>query len=222
MTHAARIGKKRWRTWLLVLLVAAAIAVAAWWLFLRPDIIYRGPPIPVGAGTVAERELVLMESTPGEDQFDFLRRVGRVLADHSDRTSHEACGLVCQNRDSSRFAVQVVTNDAHIMCAMWTTCPDGYMHAGTNIHSHCPAKRVLRANAADMAMSGNRYKLGDRLKPCVDDRFSAMDFDAGPGYLATPRRLLSQTGRKQLADLGPLPPDATPQRAVAVAEEAAP
>src|SRR5690606_38895746 len=49
MTHAARIGKKRWRTWLLVLLVAAAIAVAAWWLFLRPDIIYRGPPIPVGA-----------------------------------------------------------------------------------------------------------------------------------------------------------------------------
>src|SRR5690606_5791599 len=118
--------------------------------------------------------------------------------------------LVAQNRASSRFAVQVVTNDAHIMCAMWTTCPDGYMHAGTNIHSHCPAKRVLRANAADMAMSGNRYKLGDRLKPCVDDRFSAMDFDAGPGYLATPRRLLSQTGRKQLADLGPLPPDATP------------
>ena len=81
--------------------------------------------------------------------------------------------------------------------------------AVANIHSHCPAKRVLRANAADMAMSANRYKLGDRLKPCVDDRFSAMDFDAGPGYLATPSRLLFQEGRKQLADLGPLPPEAS-------------
>ncbi len=208
MTQAARRGMTRRWPWLLVLL-AVAVAVAIWWLFLRPGIIYRGPPIPVGAGTVPERELVLMENTPGEDRTGFLKRVGRVLADHSDRTGHEACGQVCQNRDSSRFAVQVVTNDAHIMCAMWTTCPEGYMPTGTNIHSHCPAKRVLRANAADMAMSANRYKLGDRLKPCVDDRFSAMDFDAGPGYLATPSRLLFQEGRKQLADLGPLPPEAS-------------
>lgn len=208
MTQAARRGMTRRWPWLLVLL-AVAVAVAIWWLFLRPGIVYRGPPIPVGAGTVPERELVLMENMPGEDRTGFLKRVGRVLADHSDRTGHEACGQVCQNRDSSRFAVQVVTNDAHIMCAMWTTCPEGYMPTGTNIHSHCPAKRVLRANAADMAMSANRYKLGDRLKPCVDDRFSAMDFDAGPGYLATPARLLFQEGRKQLADLGPLPPEAS-------------
>lgn len=219
MTQATRTGTKRRWPWLLALLLAATVAVAIWWLFLRTDIIYRGPPIPVGAGTVEERELVLMESAAGEDQLDFLRRVGRVLADHSDRTSHEACGQVCQNRDSSRFAVQVVTNDAHIMCAMWTTCPEGYIPTGANIHSHCPAKRVLRANAADMAMSANRYKLGDRLKPCVDDRFSAMDFDAGPGYLATQRRLLYQEGRKQLADLGPLAPDTG--RALSDARDAA-
>ena len=219
MTQATRTGTKRRWPWLLALLLAATVAFAIWWLFLRTDIIYRGPPIPVGAGTVEERELVLMESAAGEDQLDFLRRVGRVLADHSDRTSHEACGQVCQNRDSSRFAVQVVTNDAHIMCAMWTTCPEGYIPTGANIHSHCPAKRVLRANAADMAMSANRYKLGDRLKPCVDDRFSAMDFDAGPGYLATQRRLLYQEGRKQLADLGPLAPDTG--RALSDARDAA-
>lgn len=219
MTQATRTGTKRRWPWLLALLLAATVAFAIWWLFLRTDIIYRGPPIPVGAGTVEERELVLMESAAGEDRLDFLRRVGRVLADHSDRTSHEACGQVCQNRDSSRFAVQVVTNDAHIMCAMWTTCPEGYIPTGANIHSHCPAKRVLRANAADMAMSANRYKLGDRLKPCVDDRFSAMDFDAGPGYLATQRRLLYQEGRKQLADLGPLAPDTG--RALSDARDAA-
>ena len=62
------------------LLLAVAVAVAIWWLFLRPGIIYRGPPIPVGAGTVPERELVLMENTPGEDRTGFLKRVGRVLA----------------------------------------------------------------------------------------------------------------------------------------------
>lgn len=191
--------------WLFALGLLGLLALLVWWLALREDDIdYRGPPIRIGAGVVPERELTLMESAPGEGRDAFLKRVGRVLVEHSQLTGHEACGQVCQNRDSSRFAVQVVTNDAHIMCAMWTTCPEGYMLTGSSIHSHCPAKRMLRANGADMAMSGNRYKLGDRLKGCDDRRFSDLDIASGPGYLATPDGLLFQQGRGTVANLGPL------------------
>ena len=158
-----------------------------------------------------------MESEPAEQEVDFLKRVGALLVAHSDRTGHEACGQVCQNRDSTRFAVQVVTNDAHIMCAMWTTCPTGYMHTGRNIHSHCPGPRRLRANSADMAMSANRIKRGEQLKPCDPRNFSAQDYAAGPGYLATPERLMFQSGRNTVADLGVLPAAAAPVAAVVAA-----
>lgn len=193
------------RKWLWFALMLAVILVAAfWWLFQRTDIIYRGPPIPAGGGTVAERELILMESGPQEEKIDFLKRVGALLVAHSDRTGHEACGQVCQNWDSTQLAVQVVTNDAHIMCAMWTTCPTGYLPTGENIHSHCPGPRRLRANSADMALSGNRIKRGSQLKPCDPGSFSLQDYAAGPGYLATPQRLLFQSGRDTVADLGEL------------------
>jgi len=193
--------------WLALLAVLVVLlGVLAWWLFLREEPVWRGPPIRVAAGTVPERELVLMESAPGESKVAFLRRVGRVLADHADRTGHEACGQVCQNQDSSAFAVQVVTNDAHIMCAMWTTCPSGYLPTGTNIHAHCPQARLLRANAADAAFSGNRYRRGKTLPPCDPHRFSQQDFASGPGYLATPERLLYQAGRDAQDDLGALVP----------------
>jgi len=191
------------RLWLALLLLAVA-ALAVWWFFLRPEIIYRGPPIRVAHGMVEERELVLMESSDGEDRVAFLKRVGQVLVEHADRTGHEACGQVCQNVDSTRFAVQVVTNDAHLMCAMWTTCPEGYLPTGTNIHTHCPSGRMLRANAADALFSANRHRRNSTLPPCDDQTFSAQDYAAGPGYLATPDRLLYQAGRRQLQDLGPL------------------
>jgi len=202
MTSRASSSRLKWI--LLAVLLAAVAAFAIWWLFLRSDIIYRGPPIRVGGGSVPERELVLMESEPGEDKIAFLKRVGTLLVEHSDRTGHEACGQVCQNWDSTQYAVQVVTNDAHIMCAMWTTCPTGYLPTGQNIHSHCPGPRRLRANLNDMALSANRIKRGSQLKPCDPNRFSDQDFAAGPGFLATPERLLFQSGRDTVEDMGAL------------------
>ena len=205
-----RAPGRRWRLAAFAALALLLAAALAWWLLLRkeePD--YRGPPIQAPGGIVQERELVLMESRAGEDRHAFLRRVGQVLVDHAERTGHESCGQVCQNVDSTAFAVQVVTNDAHVMCAMWTTCPAGYLPTGTNIHAHCPGRRVLRANAADEALSGNRHRLGERLKPCDPHRFSNQDIAAGPGYLATPQRLLFQAGKGNPEDLGPLLPDAT-------------
>lgn len=209
---------------LLIALAALALLVAAalvGWFLLRDDEdepAYRGPPIEAPGGIVQERELVLLESGPGEDRTTFLRRVGRVLVDHADRTGHEACGQVCQNHDSTVFAVQVVTNDAHIMCAMWTNCPTGYLPTGTNIHAHCPGRRVLRANAADQALSGHRHRFGDRLKPCDPHQFSYQDIAAGPGYLATPNRLLFQAGRGRPEDLGPLLADEPPSLTLSAPE----
>src|SRR5690606_3278612 len=193
MTRASMPLLRNPRLWLALLLLAVA-ELAVWWFFLRPEIIYRGPPIRVAHGMVEERELVLMESSDGEDRVAFLKRVGQVLVEHADRTGHEACGQVCQNVDSTRFAVQVVTNDAHLMCAMWTTCPEGYLPTGTNIHTHSPSGRMLRANAADALFSANRHRRNSTLPPCDDQTFSAQDYAAGPGYLATPDRLLYQAG----------------------------
>src|SRR5690606_1722450 len=43
-----------------------------------------------------------------------------------------------------------------------------------------------------------------QLKPCDPGSFSLQDYAAGPGYLATPQRLLFQSGRDTVADLGEL------------------
>lgn len=206
MSRASAPGRRGWTAVAVLLVLVALAAALAWWFLLREEPVWRGPPIRVATGTVPERELVLMESAPGEARVDFLKRVGRVLTDHAELTGHEACGQVCQNHDSSGFAVQVVTNDAHIMCAMWTTCPTGYIATGTNIHAHCPRARMLRANAADAAFSGNRYRRGKILPPCDPERFSLQDFAGGPGYLATPERLLLQSGKDAISDLGVLAP----------------
>lgn len=134
-----------------------------------------------------------MQSEPGEEKLDFLRRVRHALASYSDRQTYEACAEICT--DGETYSVRITSTAAVLFCAVAPVCLAGQHSTNEAIHSHCPHRLGLRTSKADEALSGGMYRSGGPFGRCDTEHFSTTDFAAGrSGWLAGRRALYWQDG----------------------------
>lgn len=153
-----------------------------------------------GYGRVSYEQLFEDQSQEGETLDAFMLRVAPKLRAYSDKTKYEACAAIAS--DGQRFGVIVGTNRAHVACAvLHEQVPEGMKTIGESIHSH-GGEGSFSSTRSDMALMGpalaQAKSLGKRkvVHGQVLDQFSEVDFQAGPGYLATPDGLLHQNKGK--------------------------
>lgn len=141
-------------------------------------------------------------SQAGETKQAFLLRMAPIFRVWADKTGMEACAEIGAS-DDGQYGLVVGTNHSHLGCVIDPTRVLPGMHA-TNETIHTHGRGVQFApNAADMVMMDpqtaesvdavramRRPLLGGQ----VLNRFSAMDYASGPGYLATPTGLMYQHG----------------------------
>lgn len=149
-----------------------------------------------GLGRIEYLRLFEATSEPGETLDAFAVRLGPRLRAYSDATGFEACGVLAT--DGERFGVVVGSNQSHIACANFDRfTPVGMKPTGQTIHSHGVEGR-FNANRMDVALQGQHFhgKPGVRgVAGQTLDAFSTMDYDGGPGYLATPTGVIHQKGK---------------------------
>lgn len=150
-----------------------------------------------GLGRIDYLRLFEAVSEPGESLDAFALRLGPRLRAYSDATGFEACGVLAT--DGERFGVVVGSNQSHIACANFERfVPAGMKPTGQTIHSHGVEGR-FNANRMDVALQGQHFHGKPGVRSVAGqtlDAFSAMDYDGGPGYLATPAGVIHQAGKK--------------------------
>lgn len=160
-----------------------------------------------GIGVVDYQRLFEVVSEPGESLDAFALRIGPRLRAYSDDTGYEACGVLAT--DGERFGVVIGSNRAHVACANFDAFrPASMKPTGQTIHSHGVEGR-FHANRNDVALQGQLFAGQMGIKSVAGqklDDFSRMDYDSGPGYLATPSGVIHQRGdgtkRQVLSDNG--------------------
>ncbi len=148
-----------------------------------------------GRGRVAYQFLFEEISEPGESLDSFASRIGPRLRAYSEETGYEACGVLAT--DGELFGVVIGSNLAHIACANFNAFrPIGMKPTGQTIHSHGVDERFY-ANRNDVALQGQLLGGGKGIKSVAGQKlnaFSNMDYEGGPGYLATPTGVIHQQG----------------------------
>lgn len=148
-----------------------------------------------GLGQFDYQRLFEVVGEPGESMDTFAKRLGPSLRAYSDATGFEACGVIAT--DGERFGIVVGSNHSHIGCANFhSMVPRGMRDTGETIHSHGTVDR-FSPNGNDRVLQGQHFHglpivrsvRGQRL-----DAFSQMDYNGGPGYLATPTGVIHQRG----------------------------
>jgi len=149
-----------------------------------------------GIGRLDYQRLFEAVSEPGETLDAFVLRISPRLRAYSDATGFEACGVLAT--DGERFGVVVGSNQSHIACANFDRfTPAGMKPTGETIHSHGVEGR-FNANRMDVALQGQHFHGKPGVRSVAGqtlDAFSAMDYDGGPGYLATPTGVIHQAGK---------------------------
>ena len=179
-------------------------------VFLIATVAQAGQKTSVGSlrMQVPVEMVTIVISTEGESKEDFLRRAGGLLEGYTARTGFEACASVCQS--PTRTGVFITSSKAHAYCAAVDRCPSGDMvNTGESIHSHPQETRYV-VNENDAIFSNFRHKRGDR-RNGDPDKFSALDYAGGAGYLITAGELRYQEGRGKERVVGPVikPEEAT-------------
>lgn len=148
-----------------------------------------------GIGVVDYQRLFEVVSEPGESMDAFALRIGPRLRAYSDETGYEACGVLAT--DGELFGVVIGSNRAHIACANFNAFrPIGMKPTGQTIHSHGVDGR-FHANRNDVALQGQFFAGQMGIKSVAGQKlnaFSNMDYEGGPGYLATPTGVIHQQG----------------------------
>ena len=148
-----------------------------------------------GIGRVAYQFLFEEISEQGESLDAFALRIGPRLRAYSDETGYEACGVLAT--DGELFGVVIGSNRAHIACANFNALrPMGMKPTGQTIHSHGVDGR-FHANRNDVALQGQFFAGQMGIKSVAGQKlnaFSNMDYEGGPGYLATPTGVIHQQG----------------------------
>lgn len=206
------VGPRTWRDRALVSFLGMA---ACLFLPLAMADTAGGPTItPEQALLVAPFvDLGSIESQPGEGLDAFVLKTAGVIHDFTLATGHEACGvLMVANADpdgsNGPWRVRLTTNRSHIACILVEYADAGYRRLGPGIHSHPYLPGGFNINPQDerwrkpkcqgnedkcQAMLESAPRCGDDWK-LFDSRFSARDFQHGPGYLVTRGRVLYQHG----------------------------
>jgi hypothetical protein len=134
-----------------------------------------------------------MTSLPGESKISFLHRVRHVMVRYSDKQTHETCGDICS--DGTAYAIRITTTRATMQCVIPPVCPVGFSTTNESIHSHCPARRNLKATIADEIVTAGKIRKGQSIAMCDTERFSSLDFSGRrPGWLAGVRALHQHDG----------------------------
>lgn len=179
------------------ILLTAAIALAA--------------SFPVGAHELNVSETTslpvsqvsVFHSVAGEGLSAFIKRIAPDFAAYTEKTGHEACGVVAvttKENDGTvdgAFSVAMGSIGSQVACANGAV-EEGYTSLGRTIHSH-PQKRAVRLTALDMKARGTPAgKLRtENLNNC---EFSDQDYSA-PGYLVTCGKVFTQGGRGTAKEL---------------------
>lgn len=149
-----------------------------------------------GMGVVDYEFVFEAVSEPGESMDAFAARIGPQLREFSDRTGYEACGVIAT--DGQRFGAVIGSNRSHVACANFSAkVPAGMRATEETIHSH-GLERGFRANRNDLTLQGQMFAGKAGLRGVAGQRlaeFSEMDYEGGPGYLATPSGVLYQSGK---------------------------
>ncbi|WP_254575147.1 hypothetical protein [Stenotrophomonas acidaminiphila] len=162
--------------------------------------------VKIGRATLPVTFLAEVTGEAGQDQDAFAQQVGSVLRDHSAATGTEACAMLCR-APSGAWGALPLTIGAHTACPVANVCPQGMTATGVGIHSH-PTADTYVANEADMAVLGQdkhlRRRAGQSVRGGNPEQFSAEDFDAGEGYMASGTTLYHQAGKRAVRAVGPL------------------
>lgn len=109
-----------------------------------------GVCVAAPAGYVRE-SVTTVQSEEGQNQTDFMLKVGRELRDFTDATGNEACGAVGFNASNNTYAVKVYTDGVSIGCAIKPSeILAGFEFTGDIIHSH-PHTKILKMREAERA-----------------------------------------------------------------------
>lgn len=149
-----------------------------------------------GLGVVDYEFILEARSEPSETMDEFAVRLGSKLREFSDRTGYEACGVIAT--DGQRFGAVIGSNRSHVACANFSTkVPAGMTATEETIHSH-GRDRGFNANRNDLTLQGQLFQGQVGLRGVAGQNvreFSQMDYEGGPGYLATPNGVIHQRGR---------------------------
>lgn len=149
-----------------------------------------------GLGVVDYEFILEARSEPSETMDEFAVRLGSKLREFSDRTGYEACGVIAT--DGERFGTVIGSNRSHVACANFSSkVPEGMRATDETIHSH-GLDKSFNANRNDLVLQGQAFHGRPGLRGVGGQdtrRFSEMDYDGGPGYLATPDGVIHQRGR---------------------------
>lgn len=135
-------------------------------------------------------------SAQGVSRDAFVLQVAPALRAFTERTGHEAGGLLCQD-DRGRWGMVLQSAQAQVFMPITTACPAGFGRTdqSVSVHTH-PQRPFIVTNAVDAAFLGSRHRSGESLKT-EGQFFSVEDFQA-PGYVITPLRTLFQAGPRNV------------------------
>lgn len=121
-------------------------------------------------------------SEPGESLEPFVRRLARVLFEHTRRTGTEACGVIGQD-GSGRFGVSLYSDGVQRGCTMLKSeTPMGFKFLGKTIHSHPPV-REIRLTPQDIAWNRAHGQMISGGTMLIKEGFSRSDLQTGAGWL---------------------------------------
>lgn len=141
-------------------------------------------------------------SHPHESLPNFMKRLGRVMQDHTNETGHEVCGMLSQNTE--RFAIRLSSDGVQLGCSLdKKEVVEGFQTTGLYVHSHPSGKndggrRIIKVNERDRAWAKWRgERLGWHKVMYLTPGFSTEDVRFGNGWLVERGRVYSHTdGRK--------------------------
>lgn len=133
---------------------------------------------------------------------DFMKRLGRVIQDHTNETGYEVCGMLSQN--SQGFAIRLSSDGVQLGCSLdKKEVVEGFNATGLYVHSHPSGKndggrRIIKVNERDRAWAKWRgERLGWHKVMYLTAGFSSEDLLFGNGWLVERGRVYSHyNGRK--------------------------
>lgn len=136
-----------------------------------------------GASKIAFKDLGVFESN-GESKTAFVKKVAGFLANYTQSTGFEACGMLQQHSTTQRFKVRLITNHSQVVCAQIVFNEPGFVNLGQSIHSH-PQLGPLVINSVDELLTG--MPCGKTIHP-DSGVFSYRDLqNSSSSYLVVPK-----------------------------------